>query len=55
MTVSGHFKEKAPQDGVRVHTSVSDGRKYVISDELIRSDKAKKQISQLRKILEKEV
>jgi len=55
MTVSGHFKENTPRDGVRVHTSVADGRKYVKSNELIRSGKAKKQMSQLRKIINKDV
>ena len=54
MTVSDHSKEKTPRDGVRVHTSVPDGRKYVKSNELIRSDKAKKQMSRLRKIIGKD-
>ncbi len=52
MTVSGSSKEETPRNGVRVRTSVPDGRKYVKSDELIRSDKVKKQRNRLRKIIE---
>lgn len=54
MMVSGSFKGKTPRDGVRVRTSVPDGRKYVDSGELIRSKKAKKQMSQLRKIIKRD-
>lgn len=35
-----------------VRTSVSDGRKYVNSDELIKSKKTQKQIEKLQKIVE---
>lgn len=54
MTISGYFKEKTPRDGVRVRTSVPDGRKYVNSDERIRSKKAKRQMGKLRKIIERD-
>ncbi len=54
MTISGNSKEKTPRDGVRVRTSVPDGRKYVKSDELIRSNKAKRQMGKLRKIIERD-
>jgi hypothetical protein len=54
MTVSGSSKEETPRGGVRVRTSVPDGRKYVKSDELIRSNKAKKQRDQLRKLIERD-
>lgn len=46
--------ERTPRDGVRVRTSVPDGRKYVVSDELIRSEKAKKQMEQLRRSLKRD-
>ena len=46
--------EKTPRDGVRVRTSAHDGRKYVDSDELIRSKKARKQMEQLRRSLKKD-
>ncbi len=46
--------EKTPRDGVRVHTEKATGRKYVDSDELIRSEKARKQMDQLRKSLKRD-
>jgi hypothetical protein len=49
--VSSSSKEETPRKGVRVRTSVHDGRKYVDSDERIKSDKAGKQIQKLRQRL----
>lgn len=45
--------EKTPRDGVRVYTEKATGRKYVDSDELIRSKKARKQMDQLRRSFKK--
>ena len=53
MTISSR-SEKTPRDGVRVRTSVPDGRKYVDSNELIRSKKARKQMDQLREIIKRD-
>lgn len=53
MMVSGSLKEETPRGGVHVRTSIPDGRKYVNSDERIRSKKAKRQMRQLRKIIER--
>ncbi len=36
----------------RVRTSVTDGRKFVKSDELIKSKKVRKQIKQLQKMIQ---
>jgi hypothetical protein len=46
-------RTKVPQEEPHVHTSVTDGRKYIDPEEFIRLKKVRRQMDELDKIFER--